>query len=231
MPSKAAGSNLRKHKGDHDQRVFKVSSQGCESVGLEELAQEMQMRRIETYSRVSVYFDRRRSRFWCVGKDVTDRDPDNAQVGDGLDDEFIASDDSDSNDRSSDLEDWLPLNFIWGQGGDPWYAGHSTADISRSNDTLHCTRQGQGWPSALLPPNYLPSLGQSDALNRRPPYGSLSGDIALLLALLAHTVSASDDHLTNVFEACIRSNIWSDVFLGWFAPLPNPNHPPCMYAF
>jgi hypothetical protein len=106
--------------------------------------------------------------------------------------------------------DWERIRFHWPidtTTGRP--SGVSTVGFPHSQDHLYMTRADQGWMASLLPSGHLPP-GNS---RRRdlpggylPPWGSVNGNLALLIALVAFTASPNGNNVTQRLKDCLRSH-------------------------
>jgi hypothetical protein len=149
---------------------------------------------------VSMYYAQ--GTIWLVDYPVNGR-----SVGNGR--ERNGEDSSDEEDQDAMGEedrvdyDWEMLRFRHPGGGE------SLVDYAADQGQLHATRRDQTWPSYLLPDTYLPQPSRHRVRHRNEPYGSLNGNLAVLIGLVAFT---ADDISYNVHQTLmhtIRGASWT----------------------
>jgi hypothetical protein len=178
-------------------------------VTIDQFRDVIQSGALEPFKTASVYYNFTASRFWCINFDATQN-----AVGDGLpyDNDPEDSEDSDDDEDEDGPMDWTPLGFLrpLAPNNDP--TGMSTAAITRyvANAQLYMTRQGQRWPERLLPPNYQPIDQRFQSLvGYQAPYGTLNGDLAVLIALVGFTARPDRDFVDAALKRCIRGTRWT----------------------
>jgi hypothetical protein len=209
-PPKPYGNNIllensasRSRPGDHGSEAYYFDGSQVQTITPGQLANASQ--NLRPFRTASIYFDHTTFRFWVVDFDAT-----SLPVGDGLDHD----NDPDSDDSGAEGEDnailrmdWTPLGFAW---HNDQKLGLSTIDISYSgNSQIFGTRADQNWPSRLLPPNYHPPNARLHGVsNADAPFGSLNGNIAVLIALVAYTANPTGNHVRNALLHCIKGTRW-----------------------
>ena len=139
---------------------------------------------------VSVYFCR--DLFWCVPYDATEHN-----IGDWRDDVPRAERAAyQSQGDAGQWQDWHLLSFAYDRDSNSSFVG-----IGHNGQTLCKQRADQHWVPEILPDIYHATVHTTD-----PRSGCLSGDLGLLMALLALSVSPAT--LRSAVESCIRSNGW-----------------------
>lgn len=123
-------------------------------------------------------------------------------VGSGRDNDIGESseeEDAEGEDEGDEPEiqsiDWSLLRFHWIEQGylsEAWFNG--------SYSRLNTQRPDQRWVNKLLPSPYRAEFARR---TEDPLYGGLSGDLAILIALLAF--SAYDGAVADVFEFAVRA--------------------------
>jgi hypothetical protein len=93
-------------------------------------------------------------------------------------------------------ERWLPLTF---DHDDLNYSSYVTN--AGSARTLRCQRPDQQWPQMLLPDIY-----QAPPVTAHQAYGGLKGDLAILLALVAFSMSR--EHLPQYLQSMFLGETW-----------------------
>jgi hypothetical protein len=209
-PTKPLGSNIFEPTGDHDYKVYYFDGSQVSELTIEAFAQVIQSGAIEQFKTASMFYNFTASRFWCIDFDATQN-----PVGDGLnyDNDPEDSNDSEDDDEEETPMDWMPLGFTWPRTphNPDQPTGMSTIEITgwTGNAQLYMTRQGQRWPERLLPPNYQPIDQRFQNLaGYQPPYGSLNGDLAVLIALVGFTARPDSDYVDSALKRCIRGTRW-----------------------
>ena len=134
------------------------------------------------------------SHFWGVDYDITDTEVEN-------------DDDSDSPDEPMD---WSLVRFARPTNLDHRPIGVSYVDVIGEHENLYASRQGQRWNTLLFPDPYQADIRDRNARNREPPYGSLNGNLCVLIALLAFSASPSGASVNDTLITCINSVGWTD---------------------
>jgi len=144
------------------------------------------------YSDFSVYFYR--DVFWCVPGDAIAN-----AIGDWRSDDPQAGRASyQSQEETAGWHDWHLLTFAYGSND---YS--SRVGIGHDNHTLYTQRPDQRWVPEIFPDVYH-APGPRRTQNVR--FGGLSGDLGLLLALLAFSVSPEE--VRTAVETCVRGDGW-----------------------
>lgn len=131
---------------------------------------------IRYYKIASFYFIDGRVRIWP--EDATQY-----TIGEN-DDTTVSNADYDRNDDSKFMEDWQPLRFRFLKQSDSLPTNYVTYKAKRSQ--LQCQQQISKGITELLPDRYMAS---PENHNVPEGYGGLSGNIAVLIALVAYSVS------------------------------------------
>lgn len=214
-PPKPLGSNIALHNhpqahllGHHDSHAYYFDGSRVQAVTIDQLV-AVQGNLVE-FRTISMYFDHSASRFWLVDFDATTN-----AVGDGqVHDEEPDSDDSDAeeevNDETDMSIDWIPLTFRWERSiENDVPLGLSTIEIAGSRLQLFATRDDQTWPNRIFAENYLPIHHRLRGLPRQAaPFGSLNGNLAALIALVAFTAVPTGHDVHDALLHCIRATRW-----------------------
>jgi len=132
------------------------------------------------------------SNFWGVNYDITDPNEED-------------SDDSDS----PEPMDWSLVRFTRPIAGHR-PIGSSYVDVIGQYEDLYATRQNQNWPTLLFPDPYQADIRHQNLRNRVPPYGSLNGNLCVLIALLAFSASPLGTSVHQTLMSCIHPTGWRD---------------------
>jgi hypothetical protein len=149
---------------------------------------------------VSIYHHS--STFWGVLYDIT--------APEHTDEEEEEDDDDDSSSDSNDQMDWNIVEFARRADSSGNTLGVSSVKVIGEHGTLYATRAGQVWPTLLFPDRYQPSFRRRNVHGRAPPYGSLNGNLCILIALLAFSALPFDTRVNDTFMTCIHPTGWRD---------------------
>jgi hypothetical protein len=218
-PTKPQGSNVLLHDlrdrpnigpvGNHNYEAYFYNADHGRVGTVERATLAEYLPQLEPFRTASLFFDHTAHRFWCVDFDAIEN-----PVGDGL--PYDADPDSEASDEEEEEPfprmDWMPLGFRWqisADGVTP--SGLSTLEVSAwtLNPQVHATRGEQNWPDRLLPPNYHPAdVRYRQLIGYQPPFGSLNGNLAALIALVAYSASPRDNNVRDALIRCIRGTQW-----------------------
>jgi hypothetical protein len=208
-PKKPLGSNVmvpQEHSGRRNPYYFNGSA--VQEISHQALASVIS--ELENFRSISMYFHRTSNSFWAVDFDAT-----LMAVGDGLphdvEEDSDCSDENDADEDEALTLDWTPLSFDWSLDPDRAQTiGLSSVALYEGKfQHIYCTRDDQRWPEMLLPMTYHPSDSRlRHASSCSAPFGSLNGNLAVLIALVAFTASPRDDHVKNALMRCIRGTSW-----------------------
>jgi hypothetical protein len=135
--------------------------------------------------------------FWASKCDATA-----VQVGDGDDD--TADQDSEDAPEGED-EGWHLLSFDYEDEDDVQQSYSSHVTNAGEHDRLRTQRPNQTWPKMLLPMHYH-APESSRTKDEHHQYGGLTGELPLLLALIAFSVDPNYVH--QVLQACFQNERW-----------------------
>ena len=135
--------------------------------------------------------------FWASRCDATA-----VQVGDG-DDGTVDQDSEDA--PEGEDEGWHLLSFDYEDedGMQQSYSSHITN--AGEHDRLRTQRPNQTWPKMLLPMHYH-APESSRTKDEHHQYGGLTGELPLLLALIAFSVDAN--HVHPLLPVCFQNGRW-----------------------
>jgi hypothetical protein len=156
---------------------------------------------------VSIYHQS--SNFWGVLHDISPEDEED-------------EDDVSSN-RSNGNIDWNLVRFARPTNSSDQTIGVSSVDVIGQYETLYATREDQEWPGLLFPDRYQPSFRRRDREDQTPPYGSLNGNLCVLIALLAFSARPFGPYVNDTFMTCINAAGWRDP--------PGPRSYGCMLCY
>lgn len=215
-PLKQLGTNVVV-PAQHNSNLYYFDGQSVTSFNLANLLTLLGNGSVVEYKTVSLYFCRTALRFWVVNFDATTQ----AVGAEEEDDDSEDSDDEqmedpgnppNTNEPNLNLEnDWAPLSFTWPRiPGRNRHTGQSTLNtVHAGHAQLYATRSDQTWPSRLLPLNYQPlTLDRSNMTERQPPFGSLNGNLPLMIALVAFTASPNGSMVHDALLRCIQQGGW-----------------------
>ncbi|KAF2665720.1 hypothetical protein BT63DRAFT_73821 [Microthyrium microscopicum] len=150
---------------------------------------------------VTLYFEG--ATIWCIGVDATQHIIGNGRPA-NLPDEDDDDEDADGSDDEGAAEtDWQPIHFNHIAGGS------TQIDYGLEQTRLFASRNDQTWQDMLLPTGYRPIAHRRNIPNRVPPYGSLSGNLAILLGLVALTADPDEAyHVHMMLQHCIQGQNW-----------------------
>jgi hypothetical protein len=114
---------------------------------------------------------------WCVNYDPTEHDILTGRDVDG--DDSSGGEDADGEEVDTTNYDWEMLQFHHFPEGVSW------VDYAMGQDHIYATRPDQRWQSRLLPAGYFPDANHRNVANTSSPYGSLHGNLAMLIGLVA----------------------------------------------
>jgi len=149
---------------------------------------------------ISIYYDG--DFFWAIDYDASLQPVDN-----GCKPNQARSDHRSSSDSEGGLRmDWSPVRFNPVELPSGHIEGMSSVHIVGSDERLYGTREDQIWPRFLLPNRMRPGHRHRNRTDVGEPFGSLTGDVCLLLALLAF--ASPVEHVHHTFTTCIRGDGW-----------------------
>lgn len=208
-PPQSLGENIIKvDDGTHNSYVYCFHGQDLSTFDLSTLVQYARDENIVEYRTVSLYYCQTTSRFWCIDYDATT----NAVRGSMTAADSAASSDTEGDEESEideydPAKDWNALSFTW----DTTTGRSMLNPVGAGRPQLFATRSDQTWPLSLLPRNYQPvdfKMRKVDG-GVQPPLGSLGGNLALMIALVAFTANPEGKEVHNVFLECVQGSSWS----------------------
>jgi len=203
------GWNKKQKAGDnapyHNKVGYYFDGTQVTTTTREALAQLLVDEQVKKAKTVSIYHNGHF--FWAVDFDASKSAvADGAKPNTALDDHRSSSGSADS-----ELMDWTLVRFNTVDIPSGRVEGMSSVHIGGSLDTLSGTRSGQTWPQFLFPDRNKPEHRRNrNRTDVEKPFGSLSGDLCVLLALVAFAMSIENVH--HGFTYCVRGN-------GWQAPI------------
>jgi hypothetical protein len=139
---------------------------------------------------------------WIVDYSANER-----AVGNGQEQDRESSSDEEPDGDGEEADrvyyDWELMRFRHPGGGESWL------DYAGDQQNLYARRHGQTWPLFLLPDAYLPRQSHRDVHGRRPPYGSLNGNLAVLIGLTAFTADPIAHNVHATLMHTIRGQDWT----------------------
>jgi hypothetical protein len=139
---------------------------------------------------------------WIVDYSANER-----AVGNGHEQDRESSSDEEPDGDGEEADrvyyDWELMRFRHPGGGESWL------DYAGDQQNLYARRHGQTWPLFLLPDAYLPRQSHRDVHGRRPPYGSLNGNLAVLIGLTAFTADPIAHNVHATLMHTIRGQDWT----------------------
>jgi len=208
-PPHFIGESVRiQDHSDFSMHLHEFPHQGKAYVFTGEEVQPLQGTSVEVLKEDSEHFQSFRTstlfynkgRFWVSARDVT-----------------TASETEEDSDDPMDQEDqyilWKQILFDWPKldgNADP--VGYST--ISAQNgvyESLYALRSDQTWHQKLLPQPYHTSERNLRKVEGHPaPFGSLNGDLSLLIALVAFTADPQGNKVEQALMHCITKGSWRE---------------------
>jgi hypothetical protein len=199
LPNKPQGSNIRRHQGNHDSHAFVVRGNSVTTIGNEDLGRLLIAGTVELFRTVSIYFHQTTQQYFGVHFDAT-----RFQVGDGKDNESNSDDDDSEEEVNTPIErlmDWSRIRLNYDTT-----SGTSTVDFPAHGNQLMMTRNDQQWMPNLFPESYLPPTANRDMVGYSPPSGSINGNLAILVALVAFSATPNGNNVTQRLKDCLRSH-------------------------
>jgi len=151
---------------------------------------------LQPFGQVSMYYDH--DLFWCVPFDASHH-----HVGDGGRSRPSHRNRASSEDENTPTYDWSQISFV-----------HDTQLFSsriniNGHPKLIATRDDCSWPERLLPNHYHPVGCYRGVPNQSPPFGSLYGNLGMLICLIGFSADGNNNEgVTQALGGCIRGTQW-----------------------